>query len=102
MLWYHYVGGFFAGMFLANFVPHYIKGIAGDPFPTPFAKPPGKGLSSPTTNVVWALLNLVVGFLLFRFSRISLGDDLSLVPFFIGIACISIMGAKNFVHKDKM
>ncbi len=102
MLWYHYASGFFAGMFFANFVPHYIKGAAGDSFPTPFAKPPGKGLSSPTTNVLWALLNLVVGYLLFRFSRISLGDDLSLIPFFIGITCISIMGARNFSHKDKV
>ena len=102
MSWYHYVGGFFAGMFLANFVPHYIKGVAGDSFPTPFAKPPGKGLSSPTTNVLWALFNLVVGYLLFRCSRISLGDDVSLIPFFLGIACISMLGAKNFSNKDKI
>jgi hypothetical protein len=101
MLWYHYVGGFFAGMFLANFVPHFVNGISGDPFPTPFSKPPGKGLSSPLTNVLWALLNLVIGYLLFRVSRISLGDDISLIPFFIGIACISIMCAMNFSKKDK-
>jgi hypothetical protein len=101
MEWYHYVAGFFAGLFLANFVPHYIKGIAGDRFPTPFSKPPGKGLSSPMTNVLWALLNLVVGFLLFRFSRISMEDNLSLILFFIGIAAISIMCAANFSQKHK-
>ncbi len=42
MHWYSYVGCFFAGMFLANAVPHFVHGISGDPFPTPFAKPPGK------------------------------------------------------------
>ena len=102
MQWYHYVAGFFAGAFLANFVPHYIKGVSGDPFPTPFAKPPGKGLSSPVTNVWWGLLNLVIGFLLFRFSGVSLGNVLSLIPFFIGIAGMSIMLAINFSTKDKL
>ena len=102
MQWYHYAGAFFAGIFLANFVPHYIKGVAGDSFPTPFAKPPGKGLSSPTTNVLWGLLNLLVGYLLFRFSKISMGDEFSLILFFLGIAGISILGAKNFSKKDKI
>jgi hypothetical protein len=63
MQWYHYFSGFWAGAFLANFVPHFVKGISGDPFPTPFAKPPGKGLSSPIVNVWWSLLNAVVGYL---------------------------------------
>jgi hypothetical protein len=50
MSWYDYIACFFAGMFLANVVPHYVKGVCGDRFPTPFANPPGKGLSSPTVN----------------------------------------------------
>jgi hypothetical protein len=62
MSWYNYFFCFFAGMFLANVVPHFVHGISGDPFPTPFANPPGKGLSSATTNVVWALVNLIVGY----------------------------------------
>jgi hypothetical protein len=102
MQWYHYFSGFWAGMFLANFVPHFIKGIAGDPFPTPFAKPPGKGLSSPLVNVLWALFNLVIGYLLFRLSKVSADDSLSLFVCFAGFTCISIMGARNFVHKDKV
>ncbi len=50
MEWYNYIADFFAGAFLANFVPHFIYGVSGDKFPTPFAKPPGQGLSSATTN----------------------------------------------------
>ena len=102
MQWYNYFSGFWSGMFLANFVPHFIKGIAGDPFPTPFAKPPGKGLSSPLINVLWALFNLIIGYLLFRFGKVSADDNLSLIIFFIGIICISLMGAMNFVNKDKL
>jgi hypothetical protein len=102
MEWYHYFSGFWAGMFLANFVPHFTKGIAGDAFPTPFAKPPGKGLSSPIVNVLWALFNLVVGYLLFRFAKISPNDNLSLILFFIGVAGMSLMLAKNFVNKEKL
>ena len=66
MPWYSYLAAFFAGAFLANAVPHFVHGISGDPFPSPFAKPPGKGLSSPTVNVLWALFNLIAGTLLFR------------------------------------
>ena len=99
MNWHHYVACFFAGMFLANLVPHFVHGVSGDPFPTPFAKPPGKGLSSPVLNTVWALFNLVVGYLLFRASRVSSADTLSLVIFFVGAAAISIMLSINFAKK---
>jgi hypothetical protein len=102
MQWYHYFSGFWAGMFLANFVPHFIKGIAGDPFPTPFSKPPGKGLSSALVNVLWALFNLVAGYLLFRLGKVSADDSLSLLICFAGFTSMSIMGARNFVHKDKV
>ncbi|MDR0792999.1 MAG: hypothetical protein LBE82_06800 [Chitinophagaceae bacterium] len=101
MAWYYYFGGFWAGMFLANFVPHFITGISGNKFPTPFAKPPGKGLSSPVLNVVWGLLNLVIGFLLFKAAKISIDDTLSLIIFFIGIALMSIFSSINFAKKDK-
>jgi hypothetical protein len=89
MHWYNYIICFFAGTFLANVVPHFVHGISGDRFPTPFARPPGKGLSSPTMNVVWALVNLIVGYALFRVGKVSSGGNLALVVFFIGIAALS-------------
>ena len=36
----------------------------GRPFQTPFAKPPGEGLSSSTVNVLWGVFNLAVGYML--------------------------------------
>src|SRR4029077_2017094 len=89
MSWYNYFFCFFAGMFLANVVPHFVHGISGDPFPTPFAHPPGKGLSSATTNVVWALVNLIVGYVLFRVGKVS-SDNGTLLAFFAGIVALSI------------
>ncbi len=100
MNWYNYVACFFAGMFLANTVPHFVHGISGDRFPTPFAHPPGKGLSSPTTNVVWALFNLIAGYGLFRVGNVSSGDVLNLAIFFAGIAAISIMLSVEFQKKQ--
>ena len=100
MNWYHYLAGFFAGMFLANFVPHFVHGISGDRFPTPFAHPPGKGLSSPMVNVVWALFNLVAGYVLFRAGKVGSGGDLALVVFFAGIVAISTMSSVRFAEKD--
>ncbi len=101
MNWYAYVACFFAGVFLSNFVPHFVHGISGDRFPTPFAHPPGKGLSSPTVNVLWALLNLVVGYLLFRVGKIWSGSASTLVIFFAGIAVISTFSSVRFSTKQK-
>jgi len=61
MPWYTYVAYFFGGAFLVNAVPHFTSGVSGRRFPSPFASPPGKGTSSPTVNVLWGTLNLVIG-----------------------------------------
>ncbi len=101
MEWYNYLSAFFAGVFLTNSVPHFVSGICGNPFPTPFAKPPGKGLSSPIVNVAWSLFNLIIGFFLLKKAKISSDDDLSLAIFFTGIALISFFSAKHFTRKEK-
>jgi hypothetical protein len=100
MKWYDYIACFFAGMLLANVVPHFVHGISGDRFPTPFAHPPGKGLSSPTVNVVWALSNLVVGYILFRVGKVSSGGDLALLVFFAGILAISVISSLRFAKRQ--
>ena len=64
MNWHHDISYFFAGAFLTNGIPHFVSGLMGRPFQTPFAKPPGQGLSSSTTNVVWGFFNLAAGYVL--------------------------------------
>jgi len=98
--WYDYIACFFSGVFLANVVPHFVHGISGDHFPTPFAHPPGRGLSSPTVNVVWGLLNLLVGYLLFRTGKVLSGSVLAQFVFFLGIAAISTWSSVGFAKKQ--
>jgi len=58
----HYVAYFWGGAFLLNAIPHLVKGVTGEPFQSPFANPPGKGLSSSTVNALWGSFNVVVGY----------------------------------------
>ena len=69
--WYKYLLCFLAGCFFINAFPHLFNGLSGNFFPTPFADPPGKGLSHPTINVLWAFFNV---FLSFIFARIQLAS----------------------------
>ena len=64
MGWQDYVAYFFGGMFVVNAVPHFVSGVMGRRFPSPFASPPGKGESSAMVNVLWGAFNLVIGYLL--------------------------------------
>ena len=53
--------------------PHLVNGISGLPFQSPFASPPGQGLSSSTVNVLWGTFNLVVAYgLVVRVGRFDL------------------------------
>ena len=99
MNWDNYVACFFAGAFLANVVPHFVHGISGDRFPTPFAHPPGRGLSSPTVNVAWAWLNLIVGYVLFRAGEVSPENYASLLVLLAGIVAISTILSFSFRQK---
>jgi hypothetical protein len=65
------IGWFFCGVFLVNVLPHLIHGVSGERFPSPFAKPHGKKLSSPTLNVIWAFINLSILLTIFYFNRFS-------------------------------
>jgi len=62
MRWYHHIAYFFGGAFLTNAIPHFVSGITGQAFQSPFASPPGQGLSSAMVNVLWGFFNLVVGY----------------------------------------
>lgn len=101
MPWLRDVACFFAGAFLANATPHFIYGVCGDAFPTPFAKPPGKGLSSPTVNVVWALVNLAASYGLLVAGKFSRHDLVALGICFAGFAVMSIVSSKGFADKHR-
>ena len=64
MEWTHELSYFFGGAFLTNALPHFVSGLMGRSFQSPFAKPPGEGLSSSTVNVLWGFFNLAVAYVL--------------------------------------
>jgi hypothetical protein len=95
--WLHAISYFFGGVFLANAVPHLVNGISGRPFQTPFAKPPGKGLSSSTVNVVWGFFNLAVGYwLVFRVGYFDLRTARHVAVAALGALILSLMMARRF------
>ena len=85
--------------FLANAIPHFVSGVTGHPFQSPFASPPGQGLSSATVNVLWALANLVAGYYLFRTGKVSNQTPSVLIPFFAGILAMGTFSSLHFAKK---
>ena len=97
MAWLHLLSYFFGGLFLANAIPHLVSGVTGRPFQTPFAKPPGQGLSSSTVNVLWAFFNLAAAYgLVCRIGAFDLKDTSDVVAFGAGGLLISLFGARHF------
>ena len=95
--WYHFIAYFFGGAFLANTIPHLVSGISGSAFQSPFASPPGQGLSSSTVNVLWGMFNLVVAYLLVvRVGRFELRQTKHVVVLGLGALLMSVMLARVF------
>lgn len=97
MHWINYVAYFFGGAFLTNAIPHFVSGVMGRPFQSPFAKPPGQGLSSSTVNVLWGFLNFVVAyFLIGRVGNFDLRATDDAVAAGLGVLILSVMTARMF------
>lgn len=97
MRWYHDLSYFFGGAFLANAVPHLVSGIMGHPFQSPFASPPGQGLSSATTNVLWGAFNLAIGYLLIcRIGTFELRRTRHVLVAGLGVLLMALMLARAF------
>ena len=90
MAWLHALSYVFGGLFLVNAVPHFVSGVTGRPFQTPFARPPGEGLSSSTVNVIWGAFNVAVAYaLVLRVGRF----DLRATPDALALGAGVLLGA---------
>lgn len=97
MYWLHLLICFLGGAFLANAVPHFVSGTMGRSFPSPFAKPPGRGLSSPVVNVVWGFANGVFAyFLLIRAAHLDLHTGADMIALGAGALLIGVQLAWHF------
>jgi hypothetical protein len=94
-----YVSYFFGGAFLANAIPHSVSGMMGRSFQSPFAKPPGKGLSSSTINVLWGAFNILLGYLLIcRVGDFDLRNTMDALVAGLGALLMAVMAARTFGH----
>jgi hypothetical protein len=97
MPWLDLASYFVGGLFLANAVPHFVSGVMGRPFQSPFAKRPGEGLSSSTVNVLRAYINTVVGYVLvFRVGDFESRNTGHIVALGLGTLLASLVLARQF------
>ena len=97
MEWIHSAAYFFGSAFLANALPHYVSGVMGRSFQSPFAKPPGQGLSSSTGNVLWEFFNLAGGdVVVCRVGRFDLRSTGHVLALGAGVLLMSLMLARTF------
>ena len=95
--WYVYLLQFVSGLLLANGVPHFVQGICGHWFQTPFARPPGVGESSPVVNVLWGFANLAIGFALVRaFFPKGAEVDFEWALVWLGVLVVAVLNARHF------
>jgi hypothetical protein len=97
MNWLHDISYFFGGAFLANAVPHFVSGMMGRRFQSPFAKPPGEGLSSSTVNAIWGFANFVIAYVLIVIvGNFDLRSADNVIASGAGGLLMSVMAARMF------
>ena len=95
--WLFYVSYFFGGAFLANAIPHFVSGLMGRAFQSPFAKPPGQGLSSSTVNALWGTLNLAIAYILIcRIGDFDLHSTTHVVTLGLGFLLLGLFCGRHF------
>jgi hypothetical protein len=103
MIAVHLFANFLAGAFLCNSLPHLASGLRGEPFPTPFARPPGKGDSSPLINFGWGSFNLFAGLALVYYFPVVIGVTSGSISFMVGFVVLGVHLSRHFgaVRKSK-
>ena len=97
MTWLHDLSYLFGGAFLTNAIPHFVSGVMGRPFQSPFASPPGEGLSSSTINVLWGFFNLAVGYVLVcRVGDFDLRSTEHVIALGLGTLLMALLMARMF------
>lgn len=97
MQWTHDVAYFFGSAFLTNAIPHFVSGVMGKPFHSPFAKPPGQGLSSSTVNVLWGFFNAVIGYgLIVRVGTFDPRSTVHVAAAGLGVLLMGLLSARLF------
>ncbi|MVF10958.1 hypothetical protein FT643_02270 [Ketobacter sp. MCCC 1A13808] len=91
-----FILAFLAGVFFVNVVPHFVNGVSGRPFPSPFSDPPGVGLSSPVLNVLWAAINFIIAILFVYFGNLNQRNKTVYLGYFSGVLVMAFFLADYF------
>lgn len=90
---------FFAGMFMVNGMPHFIKGVIGQTHLTPFKK-----VSDSYTNVIWGFSNFLLGIILLGINPntgfVNLPAGINFWAFLLGGFIMALMCAWLFSNPD--
>jgi hypothetical protein len=99
-IWWYYLVAILAAALLVNGIPHFVQGVSGKSFPTPFAGGPGT-LDSAPRNVLWGAANLIAGGLLLWIMRAGLSDPVLVVELLaVGVAVAAVTG-HMFAHPER-
>lgn len=97
MSWLVLLSHALGGAFLANAIPHTVSGLTGRSFQSPFARPPGVGLSSSTVNVLWGFFNIAAGYaLVFRVGDFDAHDTVDVAVTGAGALLLALFCARHF------
>ena len=90
-----YLAYFFGAAFLVNGIPHFVSGLQGKSFPTPFAK---EGSSS-VFNVVWGFINFVIAYLLlFKIVALNIQSPTQMIAVTLGSFLLAVYLAWRFAQ----
>jgi hypothetical protein len=93
LIWY-----FVIGFLLGNGVPHFVFGVAGKIFRSPFGQK-----SPPRTNIIWGLSNFIAATIIsIGLSVLNLYSNYALVALLVGFWLTMLMfgtGIKRFLNE---
>jgi len=96
MIWLYELCYFAGGAVLTNALPHLLRGLSGQPFQSPFASPPGVGLSSALVNVLWGFANLAGAYFLLGWVGSFEFKSIDMLALAAGGLAIGIFSARHF------
>jgi hypothetical protein len=96
-MWQLYVFSFLAGVFAANGVPHFVRGVIGQKHQTPFGK-----ASSAVLNVAWGWLNFVVAAIFLHFGHVRTHEYRAFMLVAIGGLAMGLVNAYAWSHQPDL
>jgi hypothetical protein len=98
--WWAWIAAFFAALFLVNGIPHYVHGVSGKQFPTPFSGGAGT-LDSAVRNVLWGVANFLAGGFLLWVIRDALANSAIIGELIVVAILGSFFLGRVFSHPRK-